>query len=138
MSEKNNGKYSFDFSEIIARIPAAEANRKKVKESVRKSKSESPLVRLHEIQFEKLGFISSMIVTTMADRELQVKDWTNYCLTSPLLSRFDEAGRRSFANNAIMGIRNGQKFLEDKLEVFLDFLKLEMILRSTEDGKEER
>ena len=135
--ENNKPKYNFDFKEIIERIPAAEAVARKVKETRHKSVNDRPLIDKN-IDITKFGFLSGTIITIMMDRDIKYRDWMNYCLNTGLLSHLDIVAKKVFATNAISGLRNGQSFMEDRLEIYLDFLQLDIVVKDRITGKEAR
>ena len=132
-------KYEFDLTELIEKVPLAiEAKKKMEDQKLRETRKEVAMISADTINIEEYGFFTGTIVSILADRKTQYRDWMVYCLETPLLADMNEQARKAFASNTVTGLRNKQSMLENKIEVLLDFLGLDMILRDRATNKEER
>jgi len=128
--------YGFDFREIIAAIPEVKRKKEQLARDSR-LKNLRPLIEESKLKKEinEMPFISRLLTETIVDGGYSYGQWVDYCITTPLLSQYDENERASFAYNVISGIKNGQSMQENKIEILFDFLNVDLTFKDREGGR---
>jgi hypothetical protein len=113
----DNARFNVEIPESIARNPI-------LKKFL--SSNDNIIVSIDNKNIEKLDFLSSKIVYHFIDYKITHSQLVNYFLTTPLLGDTSLQSRKEMGYSSINGLRNGNNISENRLELFLDFLHLEL------------
>jgi len=137
---KKKEEQKYDFTEIIAAIPKAKEARMRIKrESILSKTNDSRLMiesdDISNYNRQNFGFMTSKIVEIVEEEKWSLYSWVNYCLNTDLLLPMSIEERKSFSYNAINGLRNGQGLMENKIEIFLDFLERDLYFKERPENE---